>query len=64
MNLPFEPPLDPPDEVPSYILKVEIVVTAWNPDQAIDYLGDVLAKSKRESDCEIFDWDVQSWEEA
>jgi hypothetical protein len=62
-TLPDTPDYDRED-TPLFIITVKVPVSGHTPDRAIEYLEHVLTFAKRDDECEIYDWDIEDWEEA
>lgn len=52
------------EDVPCFMLTVQIPVTAWDIERATEYLKEVLYSAKRSEEREIWDHDVTDWEVA
>jgi hypothetical protein len=45
------------EDVPTYKVTVEVIVSGWDSDRASDHIERALMAMRQEDECDIFDWD-------
>ena len=64
MNQLPDTPINDREDTPLFLITIKVPVSGHTSERAIGYLEMVLAKAKAEDECEIFDWDIEDWEQA
>jgi hypothetical protein len=52
------------EDTPCFLITIKVPVTGHTSERALAYLEHVLATAKRDDECEIFDWEIEGWEQA